>query len=297
MRLGFFGMENVVSVRVLEALLTAGHDVRFVLKPVGGLIGRRQPLFERAEAARDDFLRRGLDPFVLAAQRGIPAWVVGDAGRPAVAEFVAGEELDLLVICFFNQLVPAAVFGAPAHGAINLHPSLLPRYRGPSPLFWMFKHGDLEGGLTVHQVVAGEDAGPIWAQRRVAVPLGATLDELLDILATRAGTLMQEAVLDVARGARTPTAQGPTPTVRARRPRARDRLVGGPMTAQATYCLARGMGRIHDLRVFGEERLRVVDGLGFTRGEALPADSAEVGDTAYVRCADGRALLRVVDKS
>src|SRR6202022_5061686 len=68
-----------------------------------------------------------------------------------------------------GQDPPAGTVAGPTRGWLNIHPSLLPRHRGPEPIYWTSINGDAEAGITIHQTVPRIDAGPILAQRRVAV--------------------------------------------------------------------------------------------------------------------------------
>jgi len=76
-----------------------------------------------------------------------------------------------LVLCFPERL-PVEITTLPRYGCFNIHPSLLPRYRGPSPLFWQFYNGERDGGVTVHQVTENIDAGPIIAQQPMNLHAG-----------------------------------------------------------------------------------------------------------------------------
>ena len=191
MRVGYLCMESVFSVRPLQAMLRAGHDVRFVMRPIGPLATRRQAILRRHRGfdvavrrllGRDDGEAARRDPFTVAANADIPAWIVGNASAPAAVKLVERERVDVLVIAFFNQLLKPAMLAAARFGAVNLHPSLLPAYRGPAPLFWTYRDGAAESGLTVHRVGPGEDDGAILAQTAVPVPFGMPGEELVDAL-------------------------------------------------------------------------------------------------------------------
>jgi methionyl-tRNA formyltransferase len=78
---------------------------------------------------------------------------------------LAGYQLDLLVVYGFNWRLPASVLGVPKFGVLNVHTSLLPRYRGPAPVLWAIRNGDPEVGLTIHRMDERFDAGPILTQR------------------------------------------------------------------------------------------------------------------------------------
>jgi methionyl-tRNA formyltransferase len=88
-----------------------------------------------------------------------------------LAEALAGYRLDLLVVYGFNWKLPASVLGTPRFGVVNVHTSLLPRYRGPAPVLWAIRNGDREIGVTIHRMDERFDTGPILAQRG-GVPLG-----------------------------------------------------------------------------------------------------------------------------
>jgi methionyl-tRNA formyltransferase len=82
-----------------------------------------------------------------------------------LAVALAGYRLDLLVVYGFNWKLPRAVLDAPRFGVVNIHTSLLPRYRGPAPVLWAIRNGDMETGVTIHRMDERFDAGPILAQR------------------------------------------------------------------------------------------------------------------------------------
>ncbi|QSB13104.1 hypothetical protein JQS43_15815 [Natronosporangium hydrolyticum] len=93
------------------------------------------------------------------------------ADQAGLADSLAGHRPDLLVLYGFNWILPREVYQLPTFGTVNIHPSLLPRYRGPAPVHWAIRNGDPETGVTVHRVDDGVDTGPILAQRG-GVPLG-----------------------------------------------------------------------------------------------------------------------------
>jgi methionyl-tRNA formyltransferase len=83
----------------------------------------------------------------------------------------------LAVSACFPWKLPPEVLEAPRLGCVNIHPSLLPRHRGPDPLFWTFRDGDRQTGVTIHQMTAELDAGPILVQRRIDLPLESRYDD------------------------------------------------------------------------------------------------------------------------
>jgi methionyl-tRNA formyltransferase len=141
--------------------------------------------------------------------------------RDNMAEFVhwvRAKAPDVIVIFSMSQLLPKEVFQLPTHGAINLHPSYLPEYRGPNPEFWQYYFKELSPGITVHYVNAYEDFGDIIHQTRVSVPLGIKSPQLLDKLVSEAGVSILLKALDELEAGVAPRRVQPesSPTIRAR---------------------------------------------------------------------------------
>ncbi|MFI6075819.1 methionyl-tRNA formyltransferase [Actinoplanes sp. NPDC051343] len=100
---------------------------------------------------------------VAALPPGMDLLLPGNA--EGLVEGLAGYQLDLLIVYGFNWKLPAAVLNVPRFGVVNVHTSLLPRYRGPAPVLWAIRNGDSEVGLTIHRMDERFDAGPILTQR------------------------------------------------------------------------------------------------------------------------------------
>ncbi|MFG1608585.1 methionyl-tRNA formyltransferase [Actinoplanes sp. NPDC049265] len=119
---------------------------------------------------------------------GMDLVVPGSAEGLAAA--LAGYKLDLLVVYGFNWKLPASVLDTPKFGVINIHSSLLPRYRGPAPVLWAIRNGDPEIGLTIHRMNERFNAGPILTQRG-----GIPLDE--DVTPERLWTRIRPVLSDL----------------------------------------------------------------------------------------------------
>ena len=144
-----------------------------------------------------------------ATRRGIPLHRYHREREEAFADWLRQLEVDLLVTCK-APLLPASVFSVPRHGAINIHYSLLPHYRGGSPLLWQVVNGETRGGVTIHYIDTGIDTGPILCQAPLRLPQGASaveLERLLDELAAKA---LVDALAAVAAGERGTTPFRPT---------------------------------------------------------------------------------------
>ncbi len=105
----------------------------------------------------------------IAGYLGCPVEVTADANSDAFVRCLRAYEPDIVVMASFDQILTAQTLAVPTRGWLNVHPSLLPRHRGPEPIYWTIVNGDREAGITVHQTVPRIDAGPILAQRRIEV--------------------------------------------------------------------------------------------------------------------------------
>lgn len=109
-------------------------------------------------------------------------------------EELASLQLDVAVTAAYGKILPADLLTVPRHGFLNVHASLLPRYRGAAPVQWALIRGERETGITIMQTEPGLDTGPIRLQRRLAVGPDATAPELLEQLAELGAVALLEAL-------------------------------------------------------------------------------------------------------
>ena len=105
----------------------------------------------------------------IAGHLGRPVEVTADANADTFIRSLQGYVPDVVVMASFDQILTAPTLAVPGRGWLNVHPSLLPRHRGPEPIYWTIAKGDPEAGITVHLTEPRIDAGPILAQRRIEV--------------------------------------------------------------------------------------------------------------------------------
>ena len=180
MRIAFMGTPEF-AVPTLDALLAAGHEVAAVYtqppRPAGR--GKRllpSPVQKRAEAA-------GLEVRTPVSLRN----------AEAQAAFAA-LELDAAVVAAYGLILPEPILNAPKHGCINVHASLLPRWRGAAPIQRAILAGDTQTGITIMQMEKGLDTGPMLAALPVAID-SKTAGDLTAELATLGARLLVQ-VLD-----------------------------------------------------------------------------------------------------
>ena len=108
---------------------------------------------------------------------------------------------DLIVVVAFGQILPKEILERPRRGCINVHPSLLPRYRGAAPLNWTIIRGETTTGVTIMQMDEGMDSGAILLQEETAIGPHETVGELHDRLAVRGAQLLMETISMIEAGA------------------------------------------------------------------------------------------------
>lgn len=165
LRLGFAGTPDFAA-RVLTALLDAGHAVALAFTQPERPAGRRRQLLASA-------VRRA------AESHGIP---VHSPARFPPSEAARLRQLDALVVAAYGLLLPPAALAAPQHGCLNVHASLLPRWRGAAPVERAIMAGDAATGVSIMRMDAGLDTGPVLLRRQVPIEpedTGVTLREKL----------------------------------------------------------------------------------------------------------------------
>ena len=146
----------------------------------------------------------------LADQVGAPSYECGEIGHPEVTNWLAAMSVDVVCVACWNRVIPPSVLDIPRHGFLNVHPSLLPAYRGPYPLFWQYRAGENATGVSVHRMDAGLDTGDIVGQRELDFEEGIRGAEAEVLCALAGGDLLAECLEKLESGAlqRTPQPAG-----------------------------------------------------------------------------------------
>lgn len=185
MRVVFFGSAEI-GVPSLQALLESTQDevIAVVTQPdrPGGRKLRRTPCPIKT----------------FAQERGLSVLSPEKTGDSLVE--LAALRADLFVVVAYGQYIPKSVLALPEQGAINLHPSLLPEYRGASPIQWAVANGDTVTGVTILYVSEKMDAGDIILQRELPIGLDDTSVTLEPVLAEAGAELLMNAVEHIRNG-------------------------------------------------------------------------------------------------
>ena len=186
LRLAFLGTPDF-AVPSLTALAAASHEIACVYsqppRPAG-----------RGHKERPSPVQR------LAETRGWPVRTPASLKDPEAQAAFADLALDAAVVAAYGLILPKAVLAAPRLGCLNVHASLLPRWRGAAPIQRAILAGDAETGVTIMQMDEGLDTGAILLQRAVPIGPGTTAADLHDALAALGAALVVEALAGLAAG-------------------------------------------------------------------------------------------------
>lgn len=271
------------AVPALEALAHSGQAIPLVLtqppRPAGrGMKTKRTPVHEAAE------------------KLGLPVATPETLRDPGEQERLRALTPDLAVVAAYGLLLPEPVLAIPPLGCLNLHASLLPRWRGAAPIQRAILAGDRETGVCLMRMEKGLDTGPLYACRTTPIGPRETAGSLHDRLATMAAELLLEMLPAIAAGTIVPTpqpAEGVTYAAKigaedqrldfARAAVELDRQVRALSPAPGAWCRARG------------ERLLVLE------AEPVDAPAGEPGEIVVlpltVACGTGALALRRVQRA
>jgi methionyl-tRNA formyltransferase len=178
---------------------------------------------------------------VFAEAQGVPVFQPERIREPEILESFRQLNLDLVVVAAFGQILPKEMLALPRRGCINVHPSLLPRYRGAAPLNWAIIRGETRTGVTIMQMDEGMDSGDILLQEETAIGPGETVGELHDRLAVSGAQLLMETIRGLEAGAIRRTPQDHAAATFAPRLKKEDGLIHWDADVLAIVRLIRGL--------------------------------------------------------
>lgn len=295
-RVVFCGMTGMFSLYVLDGLLRAGVEVVAVALPaLRGRAGQPPLLLPRRTLARGIILAGGAPRTILdlAAEREIP---VLELGGPDVPDALARLDFDAIVVACFSRRLPASLLRLPRLGCLNVHPSLLPKHRGPDPLFWIFHDGDETGGVTVHLMDEGFDTGPIVL--RETLPLTDDMTAaMLDLVCARSGgVLLARALAALDAGTLQPQPQDAAYASYQSWPTEDDHIITPAWSARRAYRFILGIGgRGEPIRFVANDgaTFTLHAALGYDANATLDAPWRLDGDTLVAQCSPGVLRCRI----
>lgn len=283
MRLAFMGTPEF-SAPVLAELVAAGHEVAAVYTRAPQPSGRGHRLTPSP-------VHRLAESFGIEVRT--PKNFKAEEDRAAFAAL----DLDVAIVVAYGLILPQAVLDAPRHGCLNLHASLLPRWRGAAPIQRAIMAGDKHTGVQVMQMEAGLDTGPILLSETTPISAADSAATLHDRLSTIGAQLAPRALAALARGGLTATPQADEGVVYAHKISSDEARIDWARPAADIDCHIRGLApfpgawfEVDGVRVKALFS-RVAQGTG-APGEILRAD-----ETLIVACKEGAVELAMLQQA
>lgn len=227
MRLVFLGTP-AFAVPTLERVVAAGHTVLAVVTQPDRPRGRGQnPAPSPVKQA--------------ALSLGLPVYQPERVRRPEAVEFLRGLPVDAMVVVGYGQIIPQAAIDLAPLGIINVHGSLLPKYRGAGPIQWAILNGETRTGVTTMRIDAGLDTGAMLLKAGTAIGPDEDAPSLGRRLAEMGARLLVETLEGLVEGTIVPEAQDPAQATYARMLKKEDGLIDWTRPAAAIHNQVRGL--------------------------------------------------------
>ena len=227
MKIVFMGTPDF-SVETLKQILAAGHEVSLVVTQPDRPRGRgKKPSFSPVKE--------------YAMEQNIPCFQPEKIRDESCMEILQKEQADIFVVVAFGQILPQRILDIPKYGCMNVHASLLPKYRGAAPIQWSVINGDAETGVTTMRMDAGMDTGDILLQERIAIAPDETGGSLFDKLAVAGGALCVKTLSRIEDGTIESIPQDHEAATYTRMISKQDGEIDFTLPAERIECLIRGM--------------------------------------------------------
>lgn len=251
----------------------------------------RQLIYQPPPRSTLPLLTRAHEPSIitLAWERDIPVLELRRERDPAVVRTLAAYQPDVLCVACWPRRLPTSLLALGRLGCLNLHPALLPRHRGPAPLFWTLRHGDPTAGITVHLMDTTLDGGDILAQKAIALPDGIAGAELERRCAEAGGRLLAETIFALAQGIARRKPQPPSAGSYEPWPAPADLVITPDHSARWAFNFIRGAAHWAWplVIVVAGHRFVVRDALDYTSTGSVSNGYRLAGDELWLACAPG----------
>jgi methionyl-tRNA formyltransferase len=284
MRAVFLGTPEF-AVPTLAAMVRSGHEVVAVFTQPDRPKGRGNTLAQSPVK-------------IAAAEFGIPVQQPERIRRPENIELLKSVNADIFVVVGYGQIIPQSIIDIPQHGILNVHASLLPKYRGAAPIQWAIANGESKTGVTIMQIDAGLDTGDMLLKAETEIGPEETAPQLSARLAPMGADLLVAALEQIGHGTVHREMQNDTEATLAPILKKGDGLIDWNRPAQSTYNRLRGFtpwpGAYTTFR--GEllsildARVNAPDEVLFDRRINVPGQIRRHTRRLFVTCGDGCSL-------
>lgn len=285
LRVVFMGTPDF-AVATLSEIIGQGHEVvacytRAPAPGGRGMATRPSPVHKMAEGF------------------GIPVFTPKTLRDPEIVETLRSHGADVFIVVAYGMILPQAVLDIPELGCLNLHASLLPRWRGAAPIQRAIIAGDSETGVAVMKMEAGLDTGPVAMAERIAITPDMNAGELHDRLKVLGADLMVRALAALSRGALSFTPQPDEGVTYAAKITSGDAQIPWTLPARRVHDLVRGLSPFPSAFFTanfgkGDERVKVLR-TAVEDGEGVPGEVLD--GEGLIACSEGAVRLVQVQRA
>lgn len=227
MKIIFMGTPDFAAAS-LEALIASRHEIQAVVTQPDKPKGRKGELTP-------------LPVKVIAKREGIKVYQPLKVRDEEFVKTLRAYNPDVMVVVAFGQIIPLSILKMPKYGCVNIHGSLLPKYRGAAPIQWAVLDGEKETGITTILMDEGIDTGDILLKKTIKIDTDETSGSLFDKLMALGAETILETLDELEKGSLTPTKQGESPTAYAKMLTKAMGLIDFTKPAKELDCFVRGM--------------------------------------------------------
>lgn len=227
MKIIFMGTPDFAAAS-LEALIASRHEIQAVVTQPDKPKGRKGELTPSPVK-------------VVAEEKGIKVYQPLKVRDEEFVKTLRAYNPDVMVVVAFGQIIPLSILQMPKFGCVNIHGSLLPKYRGAAPIQWAVLDGEKETGITTILMDEGIDTGDILLKKTIKIDADETSGSLFDKLMALGAKTILETLDELEKGSLTPTKQGESPTAYAKMLTKAMGLIDFTKSAKELDCFVRGM--------------------------------------------------------
>ena len=227
MKIIFMGTPDFAAAS-LEALIASRHEIQAVVTQPDKPKGRKGELTPPPVK-------------VIAKREGIKVYQPLKVRDEEFVKTLRAYNPDVMVVVAFGQIIPLSILKMPKYGCVNIHGSLLPKYRGAAPIQWAVLDGEKETGITTILMDEGIDTGDILLKKTIKIDTDETSGSLFDKLMVLGAETILETLDELEKGSLTPTKQGESPTAYAKMLTKAMGLIDFTKPAKELDCFVRGM--------------------------------------------------------
>ncbi len=289
MRIVFAGTPDFAAT-ALDSLIKAGHQVELVLtqpdRPAGRGMKLQPSAVKKLALAHD-----------IPVDQPISLRIDGKYGEEAqrVYDRIQAIKPDVMVVVAYGLILPKAFLDLPANGCLNIHASLLPRWRGAAPIQRAIEAGDAESGVAIMRMEEGLDTGPVLVMEATPITEDDTAAGLHDRLAEMGGRLIIDALAKIADGTATYTPQDDSAAVYAKKLFREESVLDFSQSAQANAAKIRAFNPFPGCTAeFGDVTLKIWDAKVENTDAEQPAGKILSADGSGVVVACGKGAIRLL---